>query len=61
MSYRYKSRAQVFCDGSRHKYELTIDGHLMVRGEDGRWRSEFDDSNKPDDEQLKLFFIEEEE
>lgn len=61
MAYKLKSRAQEFCDRSNHTFELTIDGHLMAKGKDGKWRSVFDGTNEPDDPQLDAFFLKEEE
>ena len=61
MTVRLKSRVQEFCDRSHHRYELTIDGYLMAKGKDGKWRSEFDEGTLPEDEDVNIFFLKEEE
>lgn len=62
MKYRLKSRAQELCDRSSHKYEMTIDGYLMVRRKDCTgYDGAFNEEDLPQGAEIDLCFIKEEE
>ena len=56
MKYRLKCRSQKYCEESDHKYEITIDGYLMMNGKDGMWYTEFDSTNMPHTEEINKLF-----
>lgn len=52
--YRFKSRLVDICDKSNGKYGLTVDGYLMIKGADGKYKTLFsqEDISKLNDPML---------
>ena len=52
--YHFKSRLVDICDKSNGKYGLTVDGYLMAKGADGKYKTSFsqEDISKLNDPML---------